>query len=72
MVLDLRTEAEKARDQKLKAICDHFIEVCNSAQGYKISRIIKRVAEDCGVSTTFVRQAIIKAGLYKPATRLYV
>lgn len=69
MVLDLRTEAEKARDQKLKAICDHFVKVHNAAQSYKISRIIKRVAEDCGVSTTLVRQAIIKAGLYEPTTR---
>lgn len=67
--LDLRTDVEKERDERRKAVCAHYASIRSKAPNAVVSRIINKVSKDCGVSTTFVRTAVIEAGLYRPASR---
>lgn len=63
---ELRTDAEKARDAKHRAICNDFLTLSNSAPGAAAHRLFRVIADKYEMTVPSIRRIVINAGLYNP------
>lgn len=66
MTINYQTPAEKARDEKHKAICNDYLAIVNQLHGVSTHRIFRILADRYDMTTQGVRQVVIRAGLYSP------
>ena len=65
MMIDLRTPAERARDERNKQICDQYRKYIKEMPDIAPHRLFRFIAEDIGMTVPGVRKIIINAGRYR-------
>lgn len=65
--IDVRTPAEKAREERHKAICQAYLSLCNQHPDCKPHRLMTIVAKQFGMTVPGVKNVISSNGLYDAA-----
>lgn len=63
-MVDLRTPAEIARDEKYQRICSAYLALSNKMPEASANRIINHIAQNEGMTAVGVKNIIIAKGLY--------
>lgn len=67
---DLRTQSEKARDEKYTAICDSYRELASEHPACKPHRLMAIVAGQYGMSVPGIRNVLETRGVYARKRRI--
>ena len=65
--IDVRTPAEKERDEKHKAICRDYLSLSNQHPDCKPHRLMSIVAKQYGMTVPGIKNVLASRGLYEAA-----
>lgn len=65
--IDIRTDTEKAREARHRAIRNDYLTMANEMPGTAPNRIFTVIASRYGMTVPGVRNILIKAGVYSSA-----
>lgn len=65
MEIDVRTDLERARDERHKFICDNFLQLRNEMPECPPHRIFRVIAQKVGMTIPGVINVVTKNGLYQ-------
>jgi hypothetical protein len=68
MMIDLRTDLEKARDVRNDKICKEYVRI-KGETGASDIRVFRKIGEDMELNALTVRRVIIERGLVKERKR---
>lgn len=64
MEIDVRTPAERKRDEKHRAICQAYLNLSSQYPNYKPYRIMAALARQFGMTTPGIKNVLEAKGLY--------
>ena len=66
IMLDIRTEREKARDKRAEEVCSLYLAYQKEYPDAKPHRIFGAISREMDITLIGVKYIIVKAGLYEP------
>ena len=69
--IDVRTPAEKARDEKHAAICRAYLALTNQHPECKPHRLMSIVAKQYGMTVPGIKNVLTSRGLYEVAKQTF-
>lgn len=69
--IDVRTPAEKAREERHRAICRSYLSLTNEHPDCKPHRIMSIVAKQYGMTVPGIKNVLTSRGLYEAARQTF-